>query len=43
MVERGYSLIASGSDASRLHDACVADIRRFREAAGLSVDQDPAS
>lgn len=32
MCGRGYSLIASGSDASRLHDACVADIRRFRDA-----------
>lgn len=31
MYARGFSLIASGSDASRLHDACVADIRRFRE------------
>lgn len=42
MLERGYMLIASGSDASRLHDACVADIRLFREAAGLSVGQDSA-
>lgn len=42
MYERGYALISSGSDASRLHDACVADIRRFREAVGLPVDPDHA-
>lgn len=34
VYDRGYQLISTGNDASRLRAACVADVARFREAIG---------
>ena len=34
LFEQGYTMVAAGSDLSRLRDACIADMTAYREAVG---------